>query len=297
MKLVSCDVIEDLIPLYAEDMLSEASRQLVANHLDECEECRTALKELKEMAVLPVDTDTKPLKKIQKTLRKKKRHAIILTTLITLLIGALTVVFMTAPKYVPYSENVVTVSETDNGFTLVDFNEEVAGYDLQSSPDEDGAGSVYHLTTWTTTWQALKQTEEIAPIVLNPRGEPVEAVYYYQTDGAADQLIYGEEQHADGGVITLPRLSLTYLTILAGLSLVICVGILFAVRSNKIHFERVTKITFLPLSYLLAQLIVTGWNTTTYSFVRDMTAILLVAILLYGVFWIGLEFLKRRTIK
>lgn len=297
MKLVSCDVIEDLIPLYAEDMLSEASRQLVANHLDECEECRATLKELKEMTVLPVETDTKPLKKIQKTLRKKKRHAIILTTLITLLIGALTVVFMTAPKYVPYSENVVTVSETDNGFTLVDFNEEVAGYDLQSYPDEDGAGAVYHLTTWTTTWQALKQPEAIAPIVLNPSGEPVEAVYYYQTNDAADQLIYGQEQHADGGVITLPRLSLNYLTILAGLTLGICVIILFAVRSNKIYFERITKLTFLPLSYLLAQLIVTGWNTTTYSLVRDITAILLVAILLYGVFWIGLEFLKRRTIK
>ena len=67
---------------------------------------------------------------------------------------------------------------------------------------------------------------------------------------------------------------------------------MFVVRSNKIHLERMNKIIFLPLSYLLAQLLVTGWDATTYSAVRDFTAILLVSILLYGVFWIGWELKK-----
>lgn len=294
MKLVSCNVIEDLIPLYAEDMLSEESKQLVEDHLDECEGCREYLKELQEMESLPIETDTKPLKKIQRSIQKKKWYAIMLTTLITLLIGALTVVFMTVPEYLSYSEETVMISETDDGFTLVDFDEEVAGYDLQSYAAENGRGTVYHLTTWSTTWHQLTDTKEVAPIVLNQNGEQVEAVYYYQTNGAADQLIYGEEQQINGGVVTLPRLSLNYFFGLAAIGLLICAGILYAVRSNKTHRERMTKITGLPLAYLLAHLVVTGWNATSYSSVRDLAAILLVAILLYGIFWVGIEFIKNR---
>ena len=230
MNRVSCDVIKDLIPLYAEDMLSEDSSKLVEEHLDACEECRKYLKELQEMKALPIETNTKPLIKFQQALQRKKWATIILTTFITLLVGTLTVIFITAPKYLPYSEEVVMVSETDSEFILVDFNEEVAGYNLQSYSAESGVGSVYHLTTWTTTWHDWTTTGEMAPIVLNPSGEEVETVYYYETNGAADQLIYGENQHGDGGVITLPRLSLTYLAGLAVVALVISIGILFIVR-------------------------------------------------------------------
>lgn len=71
LELVSCNVIEDLIPLYAEDMLSEDSIKMVEAHLDKCRECREYLKELKEIDGLPVETDKEPLKKIRKILQKK----------------------------------------------------------------------------------------------------------------------------------------------------------------------------------------------------------------------------------
>lgn len=38
----SCAVICDLLPLYAEDMLSPASKQAVIDHLAACEDCRAA---------------------------------------------------------------------------------------------------------------------------------------------------------------------------------------------------------------------------------------------------------------
>ena len=39
MKL-SCGVIRDLLPLYAENLAGEESRQLVEEHLADCEACR-----------------------------------------------------------------------------------------------------------------------------------------------------------------------------------------------------------------------------------------------------------------
>ena len=42
MKL-DCEVIRDLLPLYAENMVSEKSRALTEEHLAECEPCRQYL--------------------------------------------------------------------------------------------------------------------------------------------------------------------------------------------------------------------------------------------------------------
>src|SRR5690625_2528902 len=293
MKIVSCEVIQDLIPLYVEDMLSEESKMLVESHLNECEECREYMNELQTTSILPPDTDTRPLEKIQKNLQKKKWLTIVFSALVTLLIGSLIVIFMTAPEYLPYSEDVVAISETEEGFVLADFNEDVAGYKFDSYPTEDGTGKIYHLTAWGTTWQDLTNAEGVTPVVLNPNGERVASVYYYLTDGTADELIYGEEQHPSGGVVTLPRLSLAYLTGIVILALIVCLVIMWLVRSNRFQLEQMARIILMPISYLLAQFMVMGLGTTTYSFVRDLSAILLVAILLYGVLTIGLKGFKN----
>lgn len=292
MNKVSCEVIQDLIPLYKEDMLSEDSGKLVETHLDECEECSKYLETLQTMNALPIETDTQPLKKIQKTIQKKKWYAVMMAILITLLLGTLTVIFTTSPEYLPYSSTVVTINEMEKELVFVEFDDSVAGYDIQSFPSEDGEATNFHITTWTTTWHELTESEGIAPLILNSNGERVESVYYYQTDGTADTLIYGEEILPNGEIVTLPRLSLNYLLILAGTTLLIGLGIIYLVQSNKIYFERAIKVTLIPLAYIIGHLTITGWNATTYSSVRDFAAILLMTILIYGIILLVFEFRK-----
>ena len=43
MSMITCDLIRDLIPLYADNAVSEDSRALVEEHLSGCESCRKAL--------------------------------------------------------------------------------------------------------------------------------------------------------------------------------------------------------------------------------------------------------------
>ena len=46
---ISCDVIRDLLPLYAENMVSTATRNLVEDHLCGCDQCTATLaKQLKQ---------------------------------------------------------------------------------------------------------------------------------------------------------------------------------------------------------------------------------------------------------
>ena len=48
---VDCDVIRDLLPLYADDACSEKSRDLVKEHLLDCPDCRQMLIRLKETQI------------------------------------------------------------------------------------------------------------------------------------------------------------------------------------------------------------------------------------------------------
>lgn len=295
MKVVSCKVIEDLIPLYIEELLSKDSKTLVESHLTECEDCRAYLEEFKEMEVLPIETDIRPLEKIQRSIQKKKWYAIGLSILLTLLIATLSVIYLTAPEYILYSEDVVRIEKTETGLTIVEFNEEVAGYDLERRESNSGDESVFHLTTWKTKWSEWTDSDKVAPIVLNSSGDVVRAVYYYEPSGANDRLIFGVNEYPNGGIMTLPRLSLNYLSIGALVLLVIGLGVLWLVRSKTLYFDRILKMTLLPATYLIAQFVVTGWSATTYSAIRDFSAILLVGILIYGVCWTGIEWRKNRV--
>ncbi len=49
-----CEVIRDLLPLYADAACSGKSRELVEEHLEECPDCRALLGELKETELLEV---------------------------------------------------------------------------------------------------------------------------------------------------------------------------------------------------------------------------------------------------
>lgn len=71
MKNISCNIINDLLPLYAENMLSEDSKKLVEEHMEQCESCRNSLENLKR----PIATNTVNFNDINR-LRKLRKKTI-----------------------------------------------------------------------------------------------------------------------------------------------------------------------------------------------------------------------------
>lgn len=55
MNKLSCDIIEDLLPLYHDEVCSAAARQAVDDHLDTCENCSSILRKLQENSRLPFE--------------------------------------------------------------------------------------------------------------------------------------------------------------------------------------------------------------------------------------------------
>ena len=43
-----CDIIRDLLPLYADDVVSDASREIIEDHLPGCPDCREYLKKIRD---------------------------------------------------------------------------------------------------------------------------------------------------------------------------------------------------------------------------------------------------------
>lgn len=131
---ISCNMIRDILPLYVEDMASQDTRDLVEEHIASCENCKKRLEEMRTFEEPPVDTDIAPLRNIQNTLRKKKAQTIILSVMVTLVFAVVTIAYLTTPAYISYNENAVSIIEKDDGTVLLNFSEEVSGYNVNQYP-------------------------------------------------------------------------------------------------------------------------------------------------------------------
>lgn len=83
-----CDIIRDLLPLYAEHIASPASTALVEEHLAQCPACRAELEQLeKPVSVQPELQPDAPLKTIRIALTRRRLHTILVTLLVVLAVG------------------------------------------------------------------------------------------------------------------------------------------------------------------------------------------------------------------
>ncbi len=81
-----CKIIEDLLPLYHDGVCSEESRELVDEHLAQCEDCRKSLEQIDSELLSPTakDSDIDLLKSLTKKIILRQRKALIKGIVITL---------------------------------------------------------------------------------------------------------------------------------------------------------------------------------------------------------------------
>ncbi len=88
-KKISCDVMADLLTLYADDLCSESSKALVEEHIANCDECKSKLENYKTEIGVEIKRekeDVTPLKKVNKKLRRRKVTAIILAVILGIIL-------------------------------------------------------------------------------------------------------------------------------------------------------------------------------------------------------------------
>ena len=126
MKL-SCNVIRDLLPLYAENLTSEESNALVDEHLCGCDECTKQLGILKKAQAIPVETDAPGLKKIRKAIVRRRVLAVTTAVMlvITLVLGA--TFLWEAPVWLNADQAVKEVMKMEDGSIRIYYTDIVTG--------------------------------------------------------------------------------------------------------------------------------------------------------------------------
>ena len=87
MSKKNCDMIRDLLPLYADGVCSEESRKYVNEHLASCPECTDMMQKMNQKVVVAAEKDISSIRKIKKRIRLGKIAAI--TVSVILLAGGL----------------------------------------------------------------------------------------------------------------------------------------------------------------------------------------------------------------
>ena len=110
MEKINCNVIQDILPLYIEDAVSEDTKELVEEHLQDCEICQRVYHETK----IDLENDMK----ISAQTRRIK--TILLSIAATIICFVAVFTFMN--KHVTY------ISYKDAGITIVEDNKDEVTY-------------------------------------------------------------------------------------------------------------------------------------------------------------------------
>ena len=327
-----CSIVQDLLPLYAEDMLREETKEFVDAHLAQCEACRAELAALKS-DVTPAPVNAQPLRSLKKQLRRKKFTAVLLAVALALTLATAGFAYLTAPQYLPYSETEWTVARADGAVTAegladlsgvesisVNLLTPVSGTEVTSTQEPDSGRTVYFITAWRTpldTWRgafdktedapnahsANDRTQREADALQGALGKVESARTLFTLDTANCAAVYYSPNNGqddvllcgsmDGGIISLPRLALGYYDLLS-LALLIPLSIAFFLCRRKKAGKALGHLALIPACYLTGHLLVKGFVTTSYQMQRDFSLIVLTAALLYAAILLAGDLLRQR---
>ena len=329
-----CSIVQDLLPLYAEDMLREETKEYVDGHLAQCEACRAELTALKTEDVTPASVSAQPLRDLKRQLRRKKLTAVLLAVALALTLATAGFAYLTAPQYLPYDEtewmitrspraladgSIMADGLTDlSGIESISVNllTPVSGTKVTSTQDPDSGKTVYFITAWRTpldTWCGTFDVSDTgdhaqreANALLDALGETESARTLFTLDATNCTAIYYSPNNGqddvllcgsrDGGVISLPRLALGYYVLLS-LALLITLGIAFFVCRRKKTGKALGYLALIPASYLAGHLLVKGFTTTSYQMQRDFSLIILAAALIYAAVMLAINLWRQKREK
>lgn len=82
MSKIPCEMIQDLLPSYIDELTSEVTNREVEAHISECQQCENALKQMKTPDVLMTEKEVKEIDFLKKTKRKNRNNIILCAAIV-----------------------------------------------------------------------------------------------------------------------------------------------------------------------------------------------------------------------
>lgn len=214
---ITCNIIRDILPLYAENMVSEDTKEMVEEHLCECPDCTERLGNMRQAQKVPAvaaDTDIASIQRVEKSIRKRRWTAVAFTALLVLTISLGLYLFMCKREYVPLEDAVLQVAERGD-MVEVKFRSEIANFTAMREKWPDVEKDTIFLVGYNTRWDTLTNANQGREgYTYSCSKEGVERIYYANSNtGNFDTVIWGEPY--DDLVTSLPRLAMHYYFLIA----------------------------------------------------------------------------------
>ena len=283
-----CGLIADLLPLYQENLASEASRKAVEEHLQECDKCSAELEDLQK-AQDSFPAAALPLKHISRGIRTKRRLSVLLVGCLLLALAVAFGAFVSDKEILSWRSDLLSFSRQE-GIVLMNIGRPGMYAEVTRREDPDRPGiRQYEVSLYSRRFDFGAAQGQV-PLEV-PEGQEI-SVYYVKADELS-VLVFGRDLYPDGGYAILPRLALAYYVLLAAALAALLVLLLLLFRRHARVSTVLSVLLGLPLSYLGGQLLVKGFSTLSpVSLLRDFLWIIACAAFLYAAWLVYLHLRK-----
>lgn len=195
MKDIKCTIIQDVLPLYIDEVVSQDTKEMVDEHLQYCDKCQKEYESMKRDLNIPVENTDSLFNNISKKWRKKKVVISIVSTLATatiLILAYLSVFYY--DTVIPYSEDLVKIEkQNDNQLVSHYFGESYAGFNgthpmpLEIDGEKKNVSFIFYTKTIADSPSRNlindeKSFDDQEYLFQLPESEKVDAVYYVDFD-------------------------------------------------------------------------------------------------------------------
>lgn len=205
---IQCEIIRDILPLYAEDMVSQPTREMVEEHLDECEACTQELEALRKPQKVPAEVDVTSLKRVGDAIRRRRILSVmaVLLFITTVLLGG--ALMLDANIYLTAEQAIESVEALEDGTIRIHptaIVTTVGSYVIGGPDDSLGNYGVVYATRLSMLLFPKEKTpyesmpEEIKALV----AEEDWGACRYQLDGGASSYNFWYVNPKDGTADTL----------------------------------------------------------------------------------------------
>ena len=124
---ISCNIIRDLLPLYAEDLASDDTRAMVDEHLCDCEACQNVLNTMKKGTPVPMETTPESLNKVKRIIRRKRILSVMAALLTLITLASLVFTFLFTPFQLTKEQALDDFYVREDGAIVIDYSPYVTG--------------------------------------------------------------------------------------------------------------------------------------------------------------------------
>lgn len=159
---MNCNVIRDLLPLYAEDMVSPESKALVEDHLQGCESCTKELENLKNTPKLPLEVETGSLRRVGNAIQKRRTLTALAAAMTAIALIVTVYIFMNTTIYLTAGQAVEGLELREDGGLAIDFA------DCTNGNSRTDSGENIFLLSSTTRHTMLRRKSDPNPSEMSP---------------------------------------------------------------------------------------------------------------------------------